>query len=76
MDIERSVMSKFRWYEMRCQNCKVVESFPGPKKEDTTWREFAELLKRSPEYGQNHFKYCESCKKMSRFILVAYDAED
>ena len=69
-----AVAPEFWFYDLKCQNCKNIDSFPGPRREDTTWAEFVDMLRRSPEYNL-HFRYCKECKKVTRTSLIAYEAE-
>ena len=62
------------WYNIRCEACRTTESVAGPKRENTSFHEFADLLRRSPVYN-SHFRYCNNCKKMTRTILIAYEGE-
>jgi len=65
----------FYFYYLKCNLCNSVEMFPGPRKDAVSWSEFAMLLKRSPE-GFNHYRHCETCRKMTQSILIAFDSED
>lgn len=65
---------EFYVYYLKCDLCKNVDLIPGPRRDSMTWTDFVMLLKKSPE-ARNHFKYCDTCKKMTHTILIAFDAE-
>jgi hypothetical protein len=68
------VGNEFYWYHLRCEVCKNTTIHPGPRRDSMDWQGFVFLLKKSPEAG-HHFKFCGECNKMTRTVLIAFDAE-
>ncbi len=63
------------YYYLRCEKCKGIQMNVGPKKSDTTWKEFGDILLRSSE-ARSQFRFCESCNMYTLSILIGFDSPE
>jgi hypothetical protein len=68
-------MEQHWFYYVRCEKCKAVEMVAGPRRSDTPWKSFSDILLRSSE-ARPQFRYCKECDMLTYSTLIGFEKNE